>query len=82
MIVAATIINLLMIWKRNMREFAMVGAWALFAIFIRHNGSNMYIAYSAMTGTVILFIAAAIHGIKNHETSPFKKLQERLNDKH
>lgn len=81
MIVAATIINLLMIWKRNMREFAMVGAWALFAIFIRHNGSNMYIAYSAMTGTVILFIAAAIHGIKNHETSPFKKLQERLNDK-
>lgn len=81
MIVAATIINLLMIWKRNMREFAMVGAWALFAIFIRHHGSNMYIAYSAMTGTVILFIAAAIHGIKNHETSPFKKLQERLNDK-
>ncbi|MEP2239935.1 MAG: tryptophan-rich sensory protein [Maribacter sp.] len=80
MIVAATIINLLMIWKRNMREFALVGVWALIAIFIRHNGSNIYIAYSAMTGSIILFIAVAIHGIKNHKTSPFIKLQERMKD--
>ncbi|MEP2281233.1 tryptophan-rich sensory protein [Maribacter sp.] len=80
MIVAATIINLLMIWKRNMREFALVGVWALIAVFIRHNGSNIYIAYSAMTGSVILFIAVAIHGMKNHKTSPFKKLQERMKD--
>ena len=80
MIVAATFINLLMIWKRNMREFALVGVWALFAIFIRHNGSNIYIAYSAITGAIILLIAAAIHGIKNHETSPLKKLQQRLNN--
>lgn len=81
MIVAATIINLLMIWKRNMREFALVGIWALFAIYIRHNDSNIFIAYSAMTGTIILFIAIAVHGIKNHKTSPFKKLQERLQEK-
>lgn len=81
MIVAATVINLLMIWKRNMREFALVGIWALFAIFVRHNDSNMYIAYSAMTGTVILFIAIAIHAFKNRQTNPFKKLQERLQEK-
>ena len=81
MIVAATIINLLMIWKRNMREFALVGVWALFAIFIRHNGSNMYIAYAAITGVIILFVAITIHAMKNHETNPFKKLKERLSDK-
>lgn len=81
MIVAATVINLLMIWKRNMREFALVGVWALFAIYVRHNESNIYIAYSAMTGTVILFIAIAIHAFKNRETSPVKKLQERLQEK-
>lgn len=81
MIVAATIINLLMIWKRNMREFALVGVWALFAIFIRHNGANIYIAYSAITGTVILFIAIFVHAFKNRKTSPFNKLQERLSTK-
>ncbi|SFR61684.1 hypothetical protein [Maribacter stanieri] len=81
MIVAATVINLLMIWKRNMREFALVGVWALFAIYVRHNESNIYIAYSAMTGTIILFIAIAFHAFKNRETSPFKKLQERLQEK-
>ncbi|MGO4918636.1 tryptophan-rich sensory protein [Maribacter spongiicola] len=81
MIVVATVINLLMIWKRNMREFALVGVWALFAIYVRHNESNIYIAYSAMTGTIILFIAIAFHAFKNRETSPFKKLQERLQEK-
>tara|TARA_R110001632_G_scaffold10350_12_gene38478 strand:+ start:86 stop:499 length:414 start_codon:yes stop_codon:yes gene_type:complete len=81
MIVAATVINLLMIWKRNMREFALVGIWALFAIYVRHNESNIYIAYAAMTGTVILFIAIAFHALKNRETSPVKKLQERFREK-
>jgi len=81
MIVAATVINLLMIWKRNMREFALVGIWALFAIYVRHNESNIYIAYAAMTGTVILFIAIAFHAFKNRETSPVKKLQERFREK-
>ena len=64
-----------------MREFALVGVWALFAIYVRHNESNIYIAYSAMTGTIILFIAIAFHAFKNRETSPFKKLQERLQEK-
>ncbi|MDO1502604.1 hypothetical protein Q2T40_21045 [Winogradskyella maritima] len=36
MIFAAVVINLLIILKRNMREFAMVGVWALVAIYIRH----------------------------------------------
>jgi len=78
MIIAATVINLLMIWKRNMREFALVCVWALIAIYMRHIDSYNAIAYSALTGAVILFFAIAIHGIKNRQTNPFKKLQERL----
>lgn len=64
-----------------MREFALVGIWALFAIFIRHNESNMSIAYAAITGVIILFVAITIHAMKNHETNPFKKLKERLREK-
>lgn len=78
MIVVAIVLNLIMIWKRNMREFAVVGIWALFAIYIRHQSSYDTIAYTALVGCIILFIAISIHAFKNRETNPFKKLQERL----
>ena len=78
MIVVAIILNLLMIWKRNMREFALVGIWALFAIYSRHEGSYNSIAYTALIGCIILLITITIHGFKNRNTNPFKKLQERL----
>ncbi|WP_031426500.1 hypothetical protein [Flavimarina sp. Hel_I_48] len=79
MITVAVFINILMINLRNMREFAMVGAWALFAIFNRHNGDYNAIAYYALCGSILLIIAAAIHGYKNRETNPMEKLKERLN---
>src|SRR5690606_3565618 len=37
MISIAVLINLLIVYRRNMREFAAVGIWALFAIYIRHS---------------------------------------------
>ncbi|MBC6999346.1 tryptophan-rich sensory protein [Cytophaga sp. FL35] len=77
MIVAAVIINLLMIIKRNMREFAMVGVWALVAIYIRHRTNIPSIAYSALGGGAILFIASGIHAFKNRATSPVEKCKER-----
>ena len=76
MIIVATILNLLMIWKRNMREFALVGVWALFAIYSRHEGSYNSIAYTALIGCIILLITITVHGYKNRKTNPFKKLQE------
>lgn len=81
MIIIAVILNLIMVWKRNMREFAGVGIWALYAIYVRHQNTYDTIAYTAITGVIILFIAVGIHGYKNRHTNPFKKLQERLQQK-
>ncbi|MGB7393007.1 MAG: tryptophan-rich sensory protein [Pricia sp.] len=78
MIAVATLLNILMIWKRNMREFAAVGIWALAAIFFRHRDSHESIAYIALTGAVILFVVAAVHGYRNRETNPGFKLIQRL----
>lgn len=78
MITIAVYLNNLMINLRNMREFALVGAWALFAIFIRHNGEIAAIAYYALAGAVVLTVAAGLHGYRNRETNPVKKLQERF----
>ena len=71
MILAATLINAIIIFKRNMREFALVGVWALFAIFVRHNGELNSVAYTALAGAIVLFLLAGYHGYKNRETNPF-----------
>ncbi len=78
MISIAILLNLLMILKRNMREFAMVGIWALIAIYIRHQISNQIIGYTALAGAILLCITAGIHGFLNRDTNPGKKLVERF----
>jgi hypothetical protein len=71
MIVIATSINLVMILKRNMREFAAVGVWALFAIYIRHSDSLETIAYTALGGSILIFAYMGWHGFQNRKTNPF-----------
>ncbi|MFL1894262.1 tryptophan-rich sensory protein [Aquimarina sp. 2-A2] len=78
MIIVAVLVNLFMIVTRNMREFALVGVWALVAIYMKQHEAYPSIGTVALIGTIVLALAAAIHGIKNHETNPGKKLMERL----
>ena len=79
MIIIAGIINLLVIWKRNMREFGLVGIWALAAIAVANWEINQTVAYAAIFTAAILFGNVSIHGFKNRETSPFIKLNQYLN---
>jgi len=76
MTLVATLINASMLWFYNMREFAMVGIWALVAIFVRHMGDLNSIAYTSLSCAVLLFIAAGWHGMKNHDTNPGLKFKE------
>ncbi|MGB3467443.1 MAG: hypothetical protein WBA74_19315 [Cyclobacteriaceae bacterium] len=74
MMVIAAAVNIFMIWNRNMREFALVGIWALVAIFVRHQGSMTTIAWTAVILAGVIFINVAIHGYQNRKTSPVSKL--------
>lgn len=71
MIGIATLVNISMAWKRNMREFAAVGNWALSAIYIRHSGSIDALANMALTCSIILAIVVVIHLIQNRKTNTF-----------
>ncbi|TRX54806.1 tryptophan-rich sensory protein [Fulvivirga sp. M361] len=73
MILVAAVINCFMIWSRNMREFALVGVWALVAIYIRHQETYPLIAWTAIFMAVFLLINISIHGYQNRSTNPFKK---------
>jgi hypothetical protein len=76
MIVIATLINLVITWKRNMREFALVGAWALIAIGIANQDTQTIVAYTAFVTAGILILSSAVHAFKNRATNPFNKFLE------
>jgi hypothetical protein len=74
MIGVAVIINLLMIFLRNMREFALVGVWALVAIYIRHTGEQESIALTAIAGAILIFTYISYHGYVNRKSNPLFRL--------
>lgn len=74
MIGVAVIINLLMIYLRNMREFAAVGIWALIAIYIRHQVTEEFIAQTALAGAILIFLNICYHGFINRKTNPVYRL--------
>jgi hypothetical protein len=78
MLIVAVIVNLLIVYRRNMREFAAVGIWALIAIYVRHSGGNQSaIANVALGGAIILLGYTAYHGYMNRKSNPMYKLVNR-----
>ena len=74
MIAIAVVINILMVHLRNMREYALVGVWALVAIYIRHQETEEFIAITALAGAILIFLNISYHGFINRKTSPMYRL--------
>ena len=76
MVCVAVLLNLYVMWKRNMREFALVGAWALVGIGVANKGVNEIITIITFIGAAILITTNGIHGFKNLSANPFTKYRE------
>jgi hypothetical protein len=72
MISVAGIVNLFIIYSRNMREFAGVGVWGLVAIAVRHWDAIPSLQWTALLWALVLFIAISVHGYKNRATNPMR----------
>lgn len=81
MIIIAGIINLFVTWNRNMREFALVGAWALIAIAVANWDVNTSVSNTALAVALVLILSSGYHGFKNRTTNPMNKLKEYNNEK-
>tara|TARA_R110002012_G_scaffold263456_1_gene446208 strand:+ start:35194 stop:35976 length:783 start_codon:yes stop_codon:yes gene_type:complete len=64
MILIALVLNLLILFKRTMWVFALVGVWSLFAIYVRHQNSEETIATSALVSAIVLGVLVVVHSIK------------------
>lgn len=78
LISVAVLINLLMMWKRKMRAFAFVGAWALVGIASANKVSNSTIVTAAYSGAAVLIVSSMIHMYRHRATNPFKKFKQSL----
>jgi hypothetical protein len=74
MIALAGAINILIIYKRNMREFAVVGIWALVAIYVRHMEEYQLLSYWALAVAVIILINVSYHAYINRKSNPMYKM--------
>jgi len=70
MISAATVVNIVLIWSRNLRESASVGVWALIAIAVANSNGEEIIVNGAIVASVIIFINISIHAYRNR-ANPF-----------
>ncbi len=77
MIIAATIIYLLLTFRRNMREASLVGIWGLAAIAYKQWEIHPGIVYAAIGAAIILFLTSAYHGYQNRATAPGKKWKNK-----
>ena len=71
LIVVATLLNLVLIITRGMREFAVVGAWALIAIYVRHQLTYESIAITALAGAAIILFTTFANAYRNRKINPF-----------
>lgn len=74
MVVVATVINIAIIYTRNMREFALVGVWALIAIYVRHSDIESTLAYISLACALLIFLNISYHGFINRKTNPIYKM--------
>lgn len=71
MIVIATALNVVLIFTRGMREFGVVGAWALIAIYVRHQLTHETIAILSLMGAAIILVTVFVHAFRNRKINPF-----------
>jgi len=71
--VAATLIYLLLIYYRNLREAALVGVWALVAISVKHWHTESTLVAAALAASGVLLIAIAVHAFKNKAAQQLAK---------
>ena len=69
MIIVAGLVNVWMVWKRNLREFGLIGIWALMAISVSNKGGISSIIYACYIVSAIILLSIIMNKFKNRKSS-------------
>ena len=73
MLLVAGGVYLILTWKRNMREYGLVGVWALIAIARADWHRSPAVAGGALGVAAILFVSSSYHAWLNRAYGPFRR---------
>jgi hypothetical protein len=73
MSLVAGAVFLTMTWRRNMREYALVGAYALVAVGVADWHRATEVSWTSFVVAGILFVSSSWHAWKNRAYSPFRR---------
>ncbi len=65
MVLIAGLLYVFMTWKRNMREFALVGTWALIAVAVANMRNSQIIYWVALITAIVIGVSSFAHSFKN-----------------
>jgi len=74
LILATGAIYMSLIFTRNMRETAIIGAWVIVGIAVKQWEKTPSVAYASIIVSVLMLAAVVWHGYKNRQYSVFAKL--------
>ncbi|MEO6639474.1 MAG: hypothetical protein ABIN25_14435 [Ginsengibacter sp.] len=75
LIAIATLLYLLLIKNRNMREASIVAVWAFIAIAVKQWNNHSDVSLAAIIASGVLMVASTIHVYKNRKYNIVAKLQ-------
>lgn len=71
LIVVAVLLYVFVSWKLSLSSFALVGCWALYAIYARHQVQEIQIAVAAAVGAIVILLSiVAFEAKKRFATAP------------
>ncbi|NEU09728.1 tryptophan-rich sensory protein [Flavihumibacter sp. R14] len=68
MILVAGVVNVYITWKRNLREFALVGVWGLTAVAAANWHKEQIVGHTAIAVSVIVLLSIGMHAYKNRKS--------------
>jgi hypothetical protein len=77
MIIVATLLNMAMVRIRSMRDFALVGVWALLAIALRHQGNLPELFWTALICASLLFLTVIAHWYRSRWGCPLVRRRQQ-----
>ncbi len=70
-----TVVYIMLVFTRNMRETALVGAWMIFGTVVRHWFDHPAVAYASLIMVALILTVVVWHGYKNRAGSVFAKIK-------
>ncbi len=82
MILVAGALNVFLVIRRRLREFAAIGVWALIAIAVKHQGGNDSLFLVALIVAIVISTVIVINAYLNRKSGTIARFRNQVRETH